>query len=307
MLALLFCAGLSLLALWSYRDVIHTAWTLAALPIFWSRGASQFVISQRADDFDVTFSNYSASQDHAGAPYSDLVPPVLHHISLGDGPMRPSWQDARQACIDWHPGWETNLWTNENARDFVAERFPEMLATWDGYRFLVEKIDALRYMVLYEYGGVILDLDLKCKRSLGPLRRFSFVAPAANPTGFSVGFMMASKGNAFVRKIVDNLPKYDHHWFGLPYATVMFSTGCHFASTIHLYEPDRTSLKILSGPESDPKMHKLSGHVSTPLFDHLGSSSWHSYDAHFLRRAGRVFKLAHRAFFLLGSSLRRLR
>ncbi len=73
-------------------------------------------------------------------------------------------------------------------------------------------------------------MDLKCKRSLGPLRRFSFVAPAAHPTGFSIGFMMASKKNEFVRTIVRSLPTYNRHWLGLPYPTVMFSTGCHFAS-----------------------------------------------------------------------------
>lgn len=34
-------------------------------------------------------------------------------------------------------------------------------------------------------------------------------------------------------------------------------------------------------------MHTLSGRVSTPLFDHLGSSSWHGYDAALLTRLGR--------------------
>lgn len=78
--------------------------------------------------------------------------------------------------------------------------------------------------------GVILDMDLQCRRSLGPLRRFNFVAPAAHPTGFSVGFMMASKRNSFVGALVRNLETYNRHWLGLPYPTVMFSTGCHYAS-----------------------------------------------------------------------------
>ena len=75
-------------------------------------------------------------------------------------------------------------------------------------------------------------MDLQCKRAFGPLRRFEFVAPAAHPTGFSIGFMMASKGNAYVRQLVDNLQRYNRHWLGLPYPTVMFSTGCHYASCV---------------------------------------------------------------------------
>jgi len=78
--------------------------------------------------------------------------------------------------------------------------------------------------------GAILDMDLRCRRSLGPLRRFDFVAPAAHPTGFSVGFMMTSKRNEFVGRLVQNLQPYNRHWLLLPYSTVMFSTGCHYAS-----------------------------------------------------------------------------
>lgn len=82
------------------------------------------------------------------------------------------------------------------------------------------------------YAGAVLDLDLSCKRSLGPLRRFDFVAPAAHPRGFSIGMMLSSPNNTFVRDLVDNLPKYNRAWFFLPYVTVMFSTGCHYASYV---------------------------------------------------------------------------
>jgi mannosyltransferase OCH1-like enzyme len=169
------------------------------------------------------------------------------------------------------------LWTDENAENFVAQNFPDQLPLWKGYRYPVERVDALRYMVLYYYGGVILDMDLRCTRALGPLRRFEFVAPEAFPRGLSIGFMMSAKKTPFLRDLVHNLAVYNKQWLGLPYATVMFSTGCHYASTIHAYQANRTELKILPGP-----LHSLSGRVKTPLFEHLGSSSWHSYDAKLL-------------------------
>jgi mannosyltransferase OCH1-like enzyme len=191
-----------------------------------------------------------------------------------------------------HPGWESHIWTDDDASQFVADKFPDLKELWDSYQYPVERIDALRYMLLYAFGGVILDMDLECKRALGPLRRFSFVAPEAHPTGFSIGFMMASKDNAFVGDIVRNLAVYNKEWFGLPYPTVMFSTGCHFASVIHTYESDRGDLKILPGP-----LHSLNGRVSTPIFDHLGSSSWHSYDAKLFVSVGSRRNLI---FFFLG-------
>lgn len=167
--------------------------------------------------------------------------------------------------------------------------------------------------------GVILDMDLQCKRALGPLRRFDFVAPAANPTGFSIGFMMAEKGNEFVGELVANLKRYNRHWLGLPYPTVMFSTGCHYASTIHaFFRGDRSKLKILGGTKDNKKLHMLSGPVNTPLFKHLGSSSWHSYDAAMIVNLGKsvggsrwrlpiMFLFACGLFFLVIRRIRRRR
>lgn len=37
-------------------------------------------------------------------------------------------------------------------------------------------------------------------------------------------------------------------------------------------------------------MHTLNGHVETPLFRHLGSSSWHSFDGRFIYLLGKVAK-----------------
>lgn len=48
---------------------------------------------------------------------------------------------------------------------------------------------------------------------------------------------------------------------------------------VHAYQQDRSELKILAGTPGNFKMHSLNGQVSTPIFNHLGSSSWHSYDA----------------------------
>ncbi|KAL6859552.1 putative glycosyl transferase [Trichoderma novae-zelandiae] len=286
-------------AVFCFRHLLYTSWTLAALPATWTADHESFILSQERDAFDVTFSNYSTGQLSA-APYEDLVPPVLHHIALGrhGTRWRTEWKEAVQSCIDIHAGWETHIWTDETASQFVADKFPDLKDMWDGYAYPVERIDALRYMLLYEYGGAVLDMDLKCRRALGPLRRFSFVAPEAHPVGFSVGFMMASRRNGLVGALVGNLAAYDRHWLGLPYASVMFSTGCHYASVMHAAQPQpgRGALKILPGP-----MHSLNGRVTTPLFEHLGSSSWHSYDARLITALGR--RLHQVVFFCVGVTL----
>lgn len=138
---------------WYFRPVLYTAWTLLLLPIRWSRDSSDFVISRTADNFDVTFADYGTLDTSAGPDHDDRVPPVLHHIMLGPASARDTWSYARRSCIDLHPGWEARMWTDEKAENFVAEKFPDFKETWDSYQLQIQKVDALRYLALYEYGG----------------------------------------------------------------------------------------------------------------------------------------------------------
>jgi hypothetical protein len=51
---------------------------------------------------------------------------------------------------------------------------------------------------------------------------------------------------------------------------------------MHLYSPAHDSLKVL------PWDYRLNGKVTTPLFQHLGASSWHKGDAQFILGLGKV-------------------
>ena len=58
--------------------------------------------------------------------------------------------------------------------------------------------------------------------------------------------------------------------------------------TIHALQKDRSQLRILSGTDENPNLHALNGDVTTPLFHHLGASSWHSFDAFLIVSIGKL-------------------
>jgi len=51
------------------------------------------------------------------------------------------------------------LWTDENARELIKNDFPFFLEAYDGYKYGIQRADAVRYFVLYKYGGLYADLD----------------------------------------------------------------------------------------------------------------------------------------------------
>ncbi|KAF9892973.1 hypothetical protein FE257_000565 [Aspergillus nanangensis] len=296
---LLRCRGLSgillfaLVALYLVASVPVQTYLLVRLPWIWRRSSADSLISPDGDRFDITFRAYDDDNNATrtlAVEYPPVVPTILHHIYLGSH-AKPydEWVVAWEDCRQLHRDWEWYFWTDENATQLVRDKFPGFYEMWAQYPYLVQKVDALRYMVLYTYGGVVLDSDLQCKRSMEPLRRFDFVAPAAHPVGFSIGMLMATPQHVFVQELIRNLPRFNRRWFWSPYVTVMFSTGCHFASTIFTMQPNRSTLRILSGTASDPTMHMLNGVIDTPLFHHEGTSSWHGRDAAFIRSLDKPF------------------
>src|SRR5258706_8414091 len=72
-----------------------------------------------------------------------------------------------------------------------------------------------------------------------------------------------------------------------------------YLRAIHTLQRDRSTLKILAGPKDDPTLHSLNGDVITPLFHHLGSSSWHSFDAQMIVAMGHA-GVWIRIFVILG-------
>jgi len=62
-----------------------------------------------------------------------------------------------------HPDWEMRLWTDANLPEL---RFP---GAFERGRNLGERSDLLRYEVLVRFGGVYVDTDMECLRSIEPL------------------------------------------------------------------------------------------------------------------------------------------
>ncbi|KAH3723780.1 hypothetical protein DPMN_049574 [Dreissena polymorpha] len=66
----------------------------------------------------------------------------------------------------WNPSWKYYFWTHRTSRKLLEERHPELLTFYDKTLVPVQKSDLMRYVVVYEFGGLYADLDTSCLRSL---------------------------------------------------------------------------------------------------------------------------------------------
>ncbi|KAG8996474.1 hypothetical protein FRB94_008270 [Tulasnella sp. JGI-2019a] len=211
----------------------------------------------------------------------EIVPRILHQVRLGGLPMRPKWTKARQSCLDLHGNWTIKMWEDDAADTFVLSNYPDLFDMYRGYGQEIQRSNVIRYLILYKEGGVYLDLDVKCKVPLDPFLTQSWLSPPGVPAGINNAFLTSTPGNPFLSFVIERLRDYDLYWIS-PYATNMFSAGCHFISTMHALYPERHLPKVL------PKEYKLGGLSFTPMFDHLGAGSWHRWDAAAIKVIGKV-------------------
>ena len=68
--------------------------------------------------------------------------------------------------IDKHPEWNYWFWPKESQERFLRERYPEYLSIYEDYQLDIEKSDMIRFLILYEFGGVYADLDMEVVKPL---------------------------------------------------------------------------------------------------------------------------------------------
>jgi len=71
------------------------------------------------------------------------------------------WKSSQEAWKKFHPTWEYKLWTDEDNRQLIESKFNWFLPIYDSYPYNIQRADAVRYCILYEFGGVYSDLDLE--------------------------------------------------------------------------------------------------------------------------------------------------
>ncbi|KAG8885075.1 hypothetical protein FRB97_002240 [Tulasnella sp. 331] len=239
----------------------------------------------RIDDWSyITETEVPFSAGRKNITDAERIPRILHQTWKTET-LPEKWVDASRHCRDLMPDYEYVLWTDETSRQLIAEHYAWFLPTFDGYKYPIQRADAIRYFVLHRFGGVYMDLDIGCIRPVDPLLDYQVILPRTIPVGVSNDLMFSAKGHPFMDQVIHGLITFDINYI-LNYPTVMFSTGPMFMSaqfgiytashppTVENPNGDvRILPKALYGKNARP------GEAPHSFFEHYYGSSWHSDDA----------------------------
>jgi len=118
-----------------------------------------------------------------------LIPKIMHHIWFG-GDIPPLYLNYLDECKKLYPDWEFKFWSDKDIDDLELK----YRDAYDKIRSYAGKADIARYEILYRFGGVYKDLDVKCLRPLDDLNHkytfFAAIEPIGKPVKTSWKFIL---------------------------------------------------------------------------------------------------------------------
>ena len=105
------------------------------------------------------------------------VPKIIHQTWKSKNIVDKTFLELQKTWKTNNPHWEYRLYDDEDLENYVRKHHPEYLDTWNSMQKQILKVDTIRYMWMYDAGGVYVDMDFECYKPLDKL--LATMAPGA--------------------------------------------------------------------------------------------------------------------------------
>jgi mannosyltransferase OCH1-like enzyme len=211
-----------------------------------------------------------------------MIPKIIH-TTWKNKNIPVEWNESHESCKKINEGYTHRLWTDDDMDKFVKDEYPSMYDLYKSYKYHIQRCDAFRYMVLYKYGGIYIDLDIGCKKSLDDLLNNPLVLVKSQNvrSSFTNSFMMVKEKHEFMKYCIDNLKIHSNSLKFLgKHFHIMNSTGPSFLTKM-VQEFKPIDLKILNKEDFSGNCTVCTYETCTGgnYFFHVDGRSWNSIDS----------------------------
>ena len=212
----------------------------------------------------------------------DGIPKIIHQ-TWKDNNIPDKWKKSQQQWKSLHPDWTYILWTDKDIRNHIATYHPDFLELHDSYEYTIQRVDMIRYFVLYDYGGLYSDLDLYPSKNIESFIKVNndYFVFSANSDCFTNALMISPKNSKIMLELINNLKESKNvPWWSLgKHLKVMNTTGPLFLTKVLLNAKENFSVlpKIKFNPYSIDEEFKEN--KKNVVIHTLPGSSWHSWDS----------------------------
>jgi hypothetical protein len=189
------------------------------------------------------------------------IPMIIHQLVKTKNMTK--FQDA--SCISWqrsHPGWYHILWTETDIMDYIAMNHPEFINVFNEFSLEIQRLEAFRYFVLHDYGGICTDTNYTPKTSLEDIvaRGGDLILTFNSRTRTFSNSLMASAPNQELWKQIwqEMLHPKIPSWMNRGgFLGSSFKSGQAILNTVLARYPNPFSIFPLTTLETDPRLKTM--------------------------------------------------
>lgn len=103
------------------------------------------------------------------------IPKIIHYMWLDkESDFNNSYPNKFKIYVDtfykYNPEYKFMFWNIDKIKNLLKN--PDVAKyekIWNDLKYHIQKCDFARYLIMYIYGGIYIDLNFKCFRNLTPL------------------------------------------------------------------------------------------------------------------------------------------
>lgn len=146
-----------------------------------------------------------------------MIPRIVHQTAPDDISLWPkSWHTCQKSVLQNMKGFEYRMWNDNDLDDLIREKYPWFYDFYKSYPKTIHRVDAARYAILQQYGGIYMDMDIEVINdfySLLPVDCVSIVESCFPETETAQNSIMASMPNdnfwtEVFREMIWTYPEY---------------------------------------------------------------------------------------------------
>lgn len=96
-----------------------------------------------------------------------MIPKIIHKIWFqGYENIPKNLLQYHKECVKIHKNYKFIVWDKQSIEKLVNKQPDWIRKTYYSYESIIQKIDFAKYIILYTYGGVYMDIDIKCIKTI---------------------------------------------------------------------------------------------------------------------------------------------
>lgn len=106
---------------------------------------------------------------------SPSIPKIIHQIWIKKGdeysnyPVPSEYENHIASIKKHHPDFSIKFWSGKDVHNFIKEHFPTWISFYENITSTICKCNIARFLIVYIYGGVYVDLDFYFRKNISPV------------------------------------------------------------------------------------------------------------------------------------------